>query len=589
MKKILGIDGGGTRTAWMLLKRGDEQARSVSEGKLPPSNLRLTRPEQIISIFRQMPTPVDRVGAFLAGCGTEDDRRKLAKICREVWPEAKIITGSDRDSGFAAAFGGGDGIAVNAGTGSSIMGRRGERTEQAGGWGHILGDAGSGYFLALQTLRLVLREYDLHRRTSELAKNILGALGLNNLDELVRWAQTAGKIDVALLAPIVFAAVERGDVNVGDILRSGALVLAEYTRAVADRLDFRAPPIRLLGGLFRRQSIYVEAFRRELSSLLPDSEIAVAENRSEFGAAWLASAETNIGRPREILKTTNEVSLKEIADALTEEQNPRSSKLDQLTALEFVQLFVEEENFVQDALRGSVDELARALEIVTDVLKNGGRLFYVGAGTSGRLGVLDASEIPPTFGASSELVQGIIAGGATALHRSIEGAEDEPGAGAVAVEERGVTSGDIVCGITASGRTPFVLGALERAKALGAQTILLSCNPSAHRADLKVDLRIDLPTGPELLTGSTRLKAGTATKVALNILSTGAMVRLGRVQGNLMIDLNASNAKLRDRAARLLAQLAGCDYEVAMGQLREADWNLRAALTSAAACDERPE
>jgi N-acetylmuramic acid 6-phosphate etherase len=589
MKKILGIDGGGTRTAWMLLKRGDEQARSVSEGKLPPSNLRLTRPEQIISIFRGMPTPVDRVGAFLAGCGTEDDRRKLAKICREVWPEAKIITGSDRDSGFAAAFGGGDGIAVNAGTGSSITGRRGERTEQAGGWGHILGDAGSGYFLALQTLQFVLREYDLHRRTSELAQNILDALCLNNLDELVRWAQTAGKIDVALLAPIVFAAVERGDVNVGDILRSGALVLAEYTRAVADRLDFRAPPIRLLGGLFRRQSIYVEAFRRELSSLLPDSEIAVAENRSEFGAAWLASAEANIGRPSEILKTTNEVSLKQIADALTERQNPRSLKLDQLTALEFVQLFVEEENFVQDALRGSVGELARALEIVTDVLKNGGRLFYVGAGTSGRLGVLDASEIPPTFGASSELVQGIIAGGATALRRSIEGAEDEPGAGAVAIEERGVTSGDIVCGITASGRTPFVLGALKRAKALGAQTILLSCNPSAHRADLKVDLRIDLPTGPELLTGSTRLKAGTATKVALNILSTGAMVRLGRVQGNLMIDLNASNAKLRDRAARLLAQLAGCDYAVAMGQLREADWNLRAALTSAAACDERLE
>jgi N-acetylmuramic acid 6-phosphate etherase len=589
MEKILGIDGGGTRTAWILLKRGDEQTQNVSGGKLPPSNLRLTTPEQIILIFRQMPTPVDRVGAFLAGCGTEDDRRKLAKICREVWPEAKIITGSDRDSGFAAAFGGGDGIAVNAGTGSSITGRRGERSERAGGWGHILGDAGSGYFLALQTLQLVLREYDLHRRTSELAQDILGALCLNNLDELVRWAHTAGKIDVALLAPIVFAAVERGDVNVGDILRSGALVLAEYTRAVADRLDFRAPPIRLLGGLFRGQSIYVEAFRRELSSLLPDSEIAVAENRSEFGAAWLASAETNIGRPREIWKTTNEVSLKEIADALTEQQNPRSSKLDQLTALEFVQLFVDEENFVRDALRGSIGELARALEIVTDVLKNGGRLFYVGAGTSGRLGVLDASEIPPTFGASSELVQGIIAGGAPALHRSIEGAEDEPGGGAIAIEERGVTSGDIVCGITASGRTPFVLGALKRAKALGAQTILLSCNPSAQRADLKVDLRIDLPTGPELLTGSTRLKAGTATKIALNILSTGAMVRLGRVQGNLMIDLNASNAKLHDRAARLLAQLASCDYEAAMRQLREADWNLRAALASATACDEKPK
>ena len=592
-ERILGVEGGGTKTAWVLVETVADtpgsEFRILQQGKLQASNFRLTTPERLRAILAGLPRQIDCAGVFLAGCATAEDRTALRQICLEIWPKAKIVTGSDRDSGLAAALDCGDGIVVNAGSGSSVTGRRGDRIERAGGWGHILGDAGSGYFLALQTLRLVLREYDLHRRTSELAQNILGALGLNNLNELVRWAQTAGKIDVALLAPIVFAAVERGDVNVGDILRSGALVLAEYTRAVADRLDFRAPPIRLLGGLFRRQSIYVEAFRRELASLLPDSEVAVAENRSEFGAAWLASAETNIGRPREILKTTNEVSLKQIADALTEEQNPRSSKLDQLTALEFVQLFVEEENFVQDALRGSVGELARALEIVTDVLKNGGRLFYVGAGTSGRLGVLDASEIPPTFGASSELVQGIIAGGATALHRSIEGAEDEPGAGAVAVEERGVTSGDIVCGITASGRTPFVLGALERAKALGAQTILLSCNPSARGADLKVDLRIDLPTGPELLTGSTRLKAGTATKVALNILSTGAMVRLGRVQGNLMIDLNASNAKLRDRAARLLAQLAGCDYAVAMGQLREADWNLRAALTSAAACDERLE
>jgi N-acetylmuramic acid 6-phosphate etherase len=217
------------------------------------------------------------------------------------------------------------------------------------------------------------------------------------------------------------------------------------------------------------------------------------------------------------------------------------------------------------------------------VLKNNGRLFYVGAGTSGRLGVLDASEIPPTFGASLDLVQGIIAGGAEALHRSVEGAEDDATAGALAIVERGITAHDMVCGISASGRTPFVLGALRRARECGASTLLLTCNPTDVSSPNEFDLRIDIPTGPELLGGSTRLKAGSATKVALNILSTGAMVQLGHVHGNLMIDLAATNDKLRDRAARLLMQITGCDFETARTRLTRHDWKVRAAL----AADER--
>ncbi len=215
--------------------------------------------------------------------------------------------------------------------------------------------------------------------------------------------------------------------------------------------------------------------------------------------------------------------------------------------------------------------------MVSGVLQKNGRLFYVGAGTSGRLGVLDASEIPPTFGAPPEMVQGIIAGGVTALYRSVEGAEDERGSGALALDERAVTSADIVCGITASGRTPFVLGALVEAKKRGARTILLTCNPARARAE-EFDLEIDLTTGPELLTGSTRLKAGTATKIALNIISTGAMVALGKVRGNLMIDLATSNTKLRDRAARLVAELTKCEYAEAVARLERSNWNLRAAL-----------
>ena len=235
--------------------------------------------------------------------------------------------------------------------------------------------------------------------------------------------------------------------------------------------------------------------------------------------------------------------------------------------------------------------LARAIETVTESLRNGGRLFYVGAGSSGRIGVLDASEIPPTFGAPTHLVQGVIAGGVTALHRSVEGAEDEESAGAFALDERGVKPADVVIGITASGRTPFVRGALARAKSLGAKTILLTCNPHCShrpvagpddgpqdRGYSDFDLAITLSVGPEILAGSTRLKAGTATKVALNIISTGAMIGLGKVRGNLMIDLRTTSTKLRDRAVRIVAEVTQRDYESARGLLETNDWNLRAAL-----------
>jgi N-acetylmuramic acid 6-phosphate etherase len=212
-------------------------------------------------------------------------------------------------------------------------------------------------------------------------------------------------------------------------------------------------------------------------------------------------------------------------------------------------------------------------------------MFYVGAGTSGRLGVLDAAEIPPTFGASTDLFQGIIAGGAAALRRSIEGAEDDGRAGALAMGEREVRREDVVIGISASGQAAFVTDALRRAHEIGAQTILLTSNASVLSAaagtaasTTDFDLLIDLKTGPEIVAGSTRLKAGTATKVALNIISTGAMVRLGRVRGNLMIDLQPTNKKLRERAIGLVAQLAGCDRESARSRLARADWNLRAAL-----------
>jgi N-acetylmuramic acid 6-phosphate etherase len=272
--------------------------------------------------------------------------------------------------------------------------------------------------------------------------------------------------------------------------------------------------------------------------------------------------------------------MSDLRAAPTEQRNPRSATMDTLPTPELVELFILEEDAVSRALAGARTALAAAVDLVAAALLAGGRLFYTGAGTSGRLGVLDASEIPPTFGASPELVQGIIAGGMSALHSAAEGAEDQPEAGELAIVGRGVHAGDVVCGIAASGRTPFVLGTLRRARALGARTILLTCNPARKRTEAW-DIEIDLATGPELVTGSTRLKAGTATKVALNILSTCAMVRLGAVRGNLMIDLRPTNAKLRDRAIRLVSELAGCSREEARARLTAAAWSVRAALDHA--------
>jgi N-acetylmuramic acid 6-phosphate etherase len=365
-----------------------------------------------------------------------------------------------------------------------------------------------------------------------------------------------------------------GDESAMKIVEEGAGVLSEYTSAVATRLGLLAPKVILLGGLFQRDGVYVHAFKRKLKKNLSDARVAMSEQSPELGAARLAA---HIEEQPAVAVGRSATETENLARALTEQRNPRSENLEELSAVALVDLFVGEEAFVQEALRTARESLARAIEMVTKALRNKGRLFYVGAGTSGRLGVLDASEIPPTFGASSGLVQGIMAGGTEALHRSVEGTEDERGGGALAIDERGVTGADIVCGISASGRTPFVLGALAEASKRGAQTMLITCNPARDRGE-RCDLEIDLPTGPELLTGSTRLKAGTATKVALNIMSTGAMVALGKVRGNLMVDLAMSNDKLRDRAARLVAELTKCDYAEACELLQKHGWNLRAAL-----------
>ena len=262
---------------------------------------------------------------------------------------------------------------------------------------------------------------------------------------------------------------------------------------------------------------------------------------------------------------------------LTEQINPHSQNLDSLSTLEIVDLFNQEDNKTIEAIANARIPLAKTIEATASALKRGGRLFYVGAGTSGRLGVLDAAECPPTFCTPPELVQGILAGGKDALVKSSEALEDRPEDGAKAIADSKVTELDVVVGITAGGTTPYVHGALKEAKNRGATTVAMSC-VSAEQVPMDADIDIRLLVGAEILAGSTRLKAGTVTKMALNIISTGAMVRYGKVYGNRMIDVAVTNDKLQDRALRIISDLTELSREEANQLLEKSHKKVKLAL-----------
>ena len=266
---------------------------------------------------------------------------------------------------------------------------------------------------------------------------------------------------------------------------------------------------------------------------------------------------------------------------LTERRNPRSSTIDIASALEIVDLIGAEDAGVPPAVAAARVEIARAIDLIEAAFRSGGRLIYVGAGTSGRLGVLDAAECPPTFGTPPEMVVGLIAGGAQALVRSVEGAEDDTAAAERELSSLRVRAEDVVAGIAASGTTPYVGAALARAQQLGARTIFLSCTAPPQHLQESCDVCISIMVGPEIVTGSTRMKAGTATKLVLNTLTTGAMIRLGKTYGNLMVDLRAWNDKLVDRSQRIVMEAAGVDRASAIIAIESAEGSVKTAIVMA--------
>jgi N-acetylmuramic acid 6-phosphate etherase len=598
---FLGIEGGATRTRAVL---ADAAGHLLAEAEAGPANIQLLTDAQLLKLLGGLRAALPRPSAIamgLAGARRESDRQRIRRAAARIWPGIPCYATNDLETALMAAVPDRKPgprreparVLVLSGTGSCCYGRtpRGEDA-RTGGWGHVLGDRGSAYDIGLRALRETLRQYDLTGRLGPLGRRLLRKLASNSPEDWVAWSRSAGKSAVAAIAPEVFAAYA-DDPLARTIVRAAAAELAIDACACAARVRRAGQPMEfiLAGGVLLRQPVYARWVRHGLRTSFPGAAVRRLGREAAWGAFELARAhfggrETGapvrhwpgrpIGLPVSRIPCPDLASL---AGSPTEQRNPRSRRFSHLPLAAAVRLMLNEDRRIPPALLRERARIERAVAWITRAFRCGGRLFYVGAGTSGRLGVLDASECPPTFRTPPDLVQGIIAGGPSALWESIEGAEDDAEAGAEALRLRAVTPRDLVLGIATSGRTPFVWGALWQARRAGARTLLLCFNPHLRLSrDHRPDLVIAPDVGPEILTGSTRLKAGTATKLVLNVLTTVAMTRLGKVVGNLMVDLNPSNTKLRHRAIRIVRQLTGRPVADARSALERNHWMVRQAV-----------
>lgn len=576
---ILGIEGGGTRTTALL---ADACGREIQRATFGPGNVRLLDDGALGRLLRQVAKQFespDAIGLGLAGARHTKDRARVQTAVSKIWKATPCKATHDLEIALTGSGPQKTAVLVLSGTGSCCFAKTSDgRTAKMGGWGHILGDKGSGFEIGLRALKAVVFYFDRDGTWSRLGERLLTATGTNEPDDLIDWVATADKHAVAALASEVFAAAKKRDRIARDILEGAAGMLAKDAVNCARKLSQKNKPVHfvLAGGVLRGQPAFARKVSQSIREHWPQATVQVQKHDGVWGAIELAKNLPKKSTQSHTPSTLRPQPLTHIPP--TEQRNPRSMDLDRLPLPAAIDLMLTEEQRAAKAVRAEGKTIARLAGWVAKALANGGRLFYVGAGTSGRLGVLDASECPPTFRARPEQVQGIIAGGPQALTQAIEGAEDDADAGGRAIQFRGVNKKDVVIGIAASGNTPFVWGALVTAAQRGARTALICFNPPLKRRAKVPQLILAPAIGPEVLTGSTRLKAGTATKLILNCITTLAMVRLGKVAGNLMVDVDPKNEKLRDRAMRIVMTLREVDANTARAALAKHGWVVQDAL-----------
>lgn len=590
---LLGIEGGGTRTSVLLVDSTTDAV--LTSLTLGPGNLHLLSREalweRLEEIRRELRVTPDRIGIGFAGVRSEGDRERLTAAVTRAWPGVPAIVTDDLVLALEAVTRSGEceaQVLVVSGTGSCCLGRNREgRVVKVGGRGHVIGDRGSSCDIALHALRSIVTISDIRADWPPLGADILTFLQMNEPESLIEWSSVASKTELASLARVVFeAAASRQDEIALAILKRAAERLAKDTVTCASRVAGRGQKVQFVlnGSVLLKNPVFAEGVIARIREAWPNGEITRLERPGVWGAVAMARREdvevstlTSVDEAQPLTGRHEAAqSWRPVAVSPTEGRHPKSMNFSELALADAIRLMLEEDEMIPEKILAESEHIEWTVRQVVRAFANGGRLIYCGAGTSGRLGVLDASECPPTFRTPANLVQGIIAGGRTALWSAVEGAEDDHEAGKRAIISRRITEDDVVIGISASGHAPFIWGCLGEAKDRGATTVLVCCNP-AYRDHPLLDGAILPDTGPEVLTGSTRLKSGTATKLVLNLITTLAMTHSGKVMGNLMIDLNPSNGKLRNRAVRIVHDLTGADEATALATLERNGWIVRAA------------
>jgi N-acetylmuramic acid 6-phosphate etherase len=591
---LLGIEGGGTRTTTLLVEDATDVV--LAEFTTGPGNIHLLPGEALDAHFREirerLPHDPDRIGLGLAGVRSEGDRARVTAAVSRQWPGVPAVVSDDLLLALEATEWHRDceaQVLLVSGTGSCCLGRnRAGDLVKVGGRGPVIGDRGSATDIALHALRSTVTISDIHADWPALGADILNFLQMNEPESLIEWSMTASKTELANLARVVFeAAATRDDEIALAILKRAGDRLAKDTVHCAARVAKRGTRVQFVlnGSVLLKNAVFCQGVVDRIREAWPESEITPLAHSGAWGAVAIARgiASTDQAAPANASVAARPPGTerglpqwKPVAASPTEGRHPKSTNLSGMPIADAIRLFLDEDAIIPAKILAESERIEWTVRRVVKAFASGGRLLYCGAGTSGRLGVLDASECPPTFRSPASLVQGIIAGGRTALWSAVEGAEDDSAAGRSAIRHRRVSDRDVVIGISASGHAPFIWGCLDEAKRLGATTVLVSCNPG-YRDHPLLDQSILPDTGPEILTGSTRLKSGTATKLVLNLITTLAMTHSGKVMGNLMIDLNPSNIKLRGRAVRIVREITGAGEDDALAALEAGGWVVRDA------------
>lgn len=576
MSMIIAIEAGATRSVAALYDA--ETRERIREVTGPAANALESGSPHVAVVLNELISQLDvkldecdALVAAVAGAGKGDLAKRLARTLSEATGIPQVTVSNDVAPILQANIPEGPGILVISGTGSSVLARDTEgELHLVGGLGALIGDRGSAYRIGLTALEACAAAEDGTGTLTDLSAVIYQATGTSDIDDLVVWVSHASKSEIASLAQAVIACAGDQDEVAAELVADQAACLADQVSMAKHKADLPDDvPVITYGGLIIHSKIFSTVFREALVNIWPSCDVSTATIIGTDAVLTLLDS-----TPESAAMVSRERSHPLPA---TEQTGLAPKPMDAMTALEITDWMTASNEVVHDALAGARESIARAIDVAAETYAKGGRTIYLGAGTSGRLGVLDASECPPTFGVAPDTFIGLIAGGDEALRNSIEGAEDSRDQAVVDLNalDPPLSDHDFVIGITASGTTPYVLAALDHANAINAATALIACNPVPRDA---AQISIVLNTGPEVLPGSTRLKAGTATKLALNQITTGAMARCGHIYDGYMVGVKAVNDKLAERTRRIAANLLDLDLEKAEVMLEAAQGDIKVAL-----------